>query len=98
MLDKLTYEDFSACLHQRFLIHTTEQEPLETELIEVRPLVALDDEDRRRPFSLIFLGPEETVLRQGTFTVENETMGKLDIFLVTLGPDKKGMRHECVFG
>ncbi len=99
MLDRLTQDDFSKCLHQKFLVHVAEQEPLETELIEVRGLVPPDDDpDRRQPFSLIFLGPAEVRLQQGTFTVENQTLGKLDIFLVTLGPGKEGMRYESIFG
>ena len=99
MLDKLTKDDFSKHLNRRFLIHVHEQDPLETELVEVRGLVAPDDDpDRRQPFSLIFLGPAEVALEQGIFTVENENLGKLDIFLVTLGPDEEGMRHESIFG
>lgn len=98
MLDELTIDDFSKCLNQEFLIQVSGREPLQTELIEVRGLAPPDDDpDRRQPFSLIFLGPEDAPLKQGIFTVENETLGKLGIFLVTLGPDRDGMRHECVF-
>lgn len=98
MLEKLTKDDFAKCLHQAFTIHVEGHGPLETELVEVRGLVPADDEpDRRQPFSLIFLGPEDLVLQQGTFNIENETLGELGLFVVTLGPDKGGrMRHEVV--
>lgn len=100
MLDKLTLDDFSKCLHQKFLIDVVEQEPLETELVEVLGLTPPDDDpDRRQPFSLIFRGPADAQLQQATFKVSNETLGDLELFLVTLGPDKDGgMRHECVIG
>ena len=98
MLDKLTQDDFSKCLHETFTIQVEGHEPLETKLIEVRGLeAAAYDPDLRQPFSLIFLGPEEVTLEQGIFRLENETMGVLDIFLVTNGPDQEGMRHEAVF-
>ncbi len=98
MLDKLTKDDFTKCLNQEFLIHVAEQDPLETELIEVRGLVAAGDEpDRRQPFSLVFRGPKEAQLQQGVFHLENQTLGELDLFLVTIGADEEGLRHEAVF-
>ncbi len=98
-LEKLTKEDFSKCLNQKFLIYVNEQEPVETELIEVRGLTAPDASlDLRQPFSVIFRGPKDVQLQQGTFTVANETLGEIGIFLVTLGPGDEGMRHESVFG
>ena len=49
MLDKLKLEDFSQCLNQGFRIHVEGSEPIATELIEARGLVAPDDDpDRRR--------------------------------------------------
>ncbi len=98
MLDKLTIDDFSKCLNQKFLVHVAEQDPLETELIEVRGMVAADDDsERRQPFSLIFRGPAQAQLQQSVFKIENETLGELELFLVTIGPDDEGLRHEAVF-
>ena len=98
MLDKLTRANFEKCLNQKFLIHVSDQEPLETELIEVRGLVPPDDDpDRRPPFSLIFRGPADATLQQAVFKLENETMGEIEIFLVTVGPDDEGLRHEAIF-
>ena len=98
MLEKLTKDDFAQCLRQTFTIQVEGHSPLETELVEVRGLVApAGDWEHRQPFSLIFLGPEEVALQQGTFSVENETIGRLELFFVTIGPDKEGkMRHEVV--
>ena len=98
MLDKLKKEDFVACLNQTFSIHVEGHDPVETELAEVLGMEPADDEpDRREPFSLIFEGPLEAQLEQGIFTVENENLGRLDLFIVTLGPKKDRMRHEVIF-
>lgn len=97
-LEDLNAADFESCLDQKFTILVEGADPIETQLIEVRGLAPPDeDEDRRPPFSLVFRGPEDQALEQGISTVENETLGKLDLFVVTIGPDGKGMRHEVVF-
>ncbi|MEM7582833.1 MAG: hypothetical protein AAF560_05590 [Acidobacteriota bacterium] len=97
-LEQLTQADFEKCLNQKFLIHVEEQDPLETELVEVRGLPAPpEDTELRKPFSLVFRGPKDIQLQQSTFTVSNETLGKLNVFVVTIGPDDEGMRHETIF-
>ena len=97
-LDQLRADDFSKCLNQTFRIHVEGREPLDTELIEVSGLRAPDDDpDRRQPFSLIFRGPTDVPLQQGIFKIENETVGELELFVVTIGPDDEGLRHEVVF-
>ena len=98
MLQNLRREDFAKCLHQTFRIEVEGREPVETELVEVRGLVKPDDDpDRREPFSLIFEGPMEEALEQSIFRVANETLGELDLFIVTIGPGTDRMRHEVVF-
>lgn len=98
MLAELTIDDFSKCLNQAFRIHAPGREPVATELVEVRGLVPPDDDpDRRQPFSLIFEGPLDAPLEQATYNLENETLGELGVFVVTLGPYKEKMRHEVVF-
>ncbi len=98
-LGDFTASTFSPCLNQRFLVHLEGQDPLETELVDVRDLVPADDDpDRRPPFSLVFRGPGSAALSQSIFRVENETLGTFDLFLVTIGPDKDGrLRHEAIF-
>ena len=52
----------------------------------------------RVPFSLLFLGPEGAGgLPQRTWTLEHAALGRLDIFLVPLGPVQGRMRYEAVF-
>ena len=97
-LEDLQADDFAQCVDQKFLIHVEGSEPLEAQLIEVRGLGASDENlERRSPFSLIFRGPPDLSLEQGIFKVENASLGELDLFIVTIGPDDEGMRHEVIF-
>jgi hypothetical protein len=74
---------------------------VEATLIEVTEFDALSPPDRqqakRTPFSLVFRCGKETPLPQGTYTVEHERMGTLEIFLVPIGPDEGGLCYEAVF-
>ena len=45
--------------------------------------------------SLVFEGPEELMLEQGTFTLLSDT-DVMDLFLVPIGPFGKGMGFEAV--
>ena len=51
----------------------------------------------RRQFSVLFRGPADAVLPQGTYTVVHGDLGELALFLVPLGPDGDGMRYEAAF-
>ena len=48
-------------------------------------------------FSLLFRGPVSPVMQQCTAKLEHEKLGSLELFLVPLGPDEKGMRYQAVF-
>lgn len=54
---------------------------------------------RAHPFSALFHSPAEArrFLPQQTYPMEHETLGRLEVFLVPLGPDAQGMRYEAVF-
>jgi hypothetical protein len=47
-------------------------------------------------FSVMFLGPAESVLPQATYRVEDEGEA-FDIFIVPVGRDERGVRYEAVF-
>ena len=50
----------------------------------------------RQSFSLTFLGPLEPLLPQGIYTLNNEALGSIDLFMVPLGPLEKEQRYEIV--
>ena len=51
----------------------------------------------RAPFRLIFHGPSQPVHPQATLPLDHPQLGRLEIFLVPIGPDAIGMRYEAIF-
>ncbi len=90
MLEKLTSGHFSPYLNQKFLLQSDTGETIETALVEVSDLTS-------RAFSIVFQGPREPVVAQGTYEVSHQEMGPLSLFLVPIGPNENGMRYEAVF-
>ena len=98
MLDKLKSTDFSPYLGQTFHVSFESESLPSVELIEVTELSSERGESgQRRPFSLVFRGPQTPILRQRIYEIEHQEMGALGLFLVPIGPDEKGMRYESVF-
>ena len=95
-------DDFAAHLEEPFAIDLGTDfpglEPLVLTLIKAEPIETSQDlGERRAPFSLVFRGPGEPVLAQRIYALDNETLGRLEIFLVPIGPDHEGTRYEAVF-
>ena len=102
MLETPTLEDFAAHLEEPFAIDLGTDfpglEPLVLTLIKAEPIETSQDlGERRAPFSVVFRGPVEPELAQRIYALDNETLGRLEIFLVPIGPDDEGMRYEAVF-
>lgn len=98
MLESLRLETFEPCRDQIFRLHWPGGEPLPLVLAEVKALAKPGEGWDRQPFSLTFRHPgERRNLPQGTYRLDNEGLGDLELFLVPLGPDKEGMRYEAVF-
>ena len=102
MLDRLTRADFAACLHSKFRIGADGAPPVEVELIEAvglnRRAGPGGPATRREPFALTFRGTRSPWLPQGTYRLEHDQLGALDLFIVPIGPDEHGMRYEAIFG
>ena len=98
MAEMLTEEDFRRHLNTRFDVRVDAERTLPLELEEVRPFPALvhtrGDMER---FSLYFRGPADLLIEQQICRLEHAEMGALDIFLVPVEHDAKGVRYEAVF-
>jgi len=92
---------FSDYVNQSFSITTDSGEQVEAELSQVTVLenrqTAASQEKRRQPFSIIFTGPMQPILPQGTYLLKHEILEPLSLFIVPIGPSEKGMRYEAVF-
>jgi SAM-dependent methyltransferase len=51
----------------------------------------------RSPFRLIFRGPAQPVHPQGTLPLDHPQLGRVEIFLVPIGPHAGGMQYEAIF-
>lgn len=101
MTQQLIHADFAGCLNDHFLVRPDTGPPIEVELIEVSRLECrahpVGQALRRESFSLVFRGPASPWLLQAMHTVEHAQLGRLELFLVPIGPDQHGMRYEAIF-
>lgn len=96
----MTHQDFDQLKNKFFFIRLNEKESLELVLHAVRPYPVKDLENRpneKIPFSLDFHSPGESrYLNQGTYTLRNEEMGEVILFLNPRGVGENGMIYEVV--
>jgi hypothetical protein len=95
MLQDLKPASFSEHLNTPFRL-ALQGGPIDLELYDVK-VHEPHPGPRADPFSVFFRGPRSPVLPQGIYRLEHEKLGTLEIFLVPVGPDGKGMGYEAVF-
>ncbi len=98
-MQELTHiSKFSPLINQEFHI-ALQDETLHFVLTNVSDLgYGTDGDGTRRAFSLLFRHDRtDAYLPQGTYKVQNEKIGDIDLFLVPLGPREDGMYYESVF-
>ena len=101
MQETLTLSAFSDCLGSIFRLPLNDTKVFDLELFEAvglkhgaPPSVTPRE---RGSFSLLFRGPMSPSLPQKIYVLDHETLGKVELFLVPIGPDQAGMRYEAVF-
>lgn len=93
----LTEKEFSQHLNTKFQVKIDGQAPIELELIEVKGYLPQENEQSgMERFSIFFQGPG-TYLPQGTYHLEHQQMGELDVFLVPVAGNQNSYRYEAVF-
>lgn len=99
VLDKLTVDRFKGEIGKTFRLTPESAPAIEVVLIEARDLSLQSSVPgaKRAPFALVFRSPSGPVLPQRIYALENETLGRLDIFLVPIGADKDGVQYEAIF-
>jgi hypothetical protein len=98
MLQDLTESSFSPLLGTTCrLVVADSAPPVELEIAEVS-LAGQVRDGQRTPFSVVFLGPAGRHLPQGIYHLEHEQLGRLDLFLVPIGPEPSGRhRYQAIF-
>jgi hypothetical protein len=97
----VSFDQFSGRVGQTFRIGADGVPGISAELVEATEGAEAGgtgpDGQARQQFALVFRGPLEPALPQATYAVEHDELGRLEIFLVPIGPDGSGMRYEAVF-
>ena len=99
MLDALTADDFAPHIGTAFRVVADEGDARELTLTELTRFPPQLGAPRFESFSLMFSGARgESPLQQRIHALEHPQMGRLELFLVPVGPGPDGIpRYEAVF-
>lgn len=97
MLEKLSANDFEDLAGQAFQLRHENMPDAEARLVQVKPLSDQPGPAGRTPFSLLFACAEPAEPVQAMCHLEHEGLGRLDVFLVPVGRDERGLLLEAVF-
>lgn len=96
MLEKMTRETFASLADKQFRLDS-EDGSIDLRMKEAVDMGTSPGDDRRQPFTVTFEGPADPVLPQSIYTLANEELGTLEIFLVPVASDSTGTDYEAVF-
>jgi hypothetical protein len=94
MLDQLTFDTFAQKLNTQFQVENRAAAIVTMELVEASELPA---SPRYEAFSIVFCGPAEAFLAQGTYRFQHNNIGAFDLFIVPIRQDQHGFYYEVVF-
>jgi hypothetical protein len=95
MLEHLTRDSLSAQLNTKFRLGVEAQKIVELELVEVEAHGDVAGQTGR--FSALFRGPVDHFFPQGTYRMEHEQLGGMELFIVPIRKDNEGIYYEAVF-
>ena len=99
-LYKITRAMFTDNLRTKFTFNLGEVRLTEMTLIEVNnenpPFAKIDGTSSRDCFSLVFRGPRDLPLRQGTYTLEHSKLGTFKLLVVPGDTDRLGTRYGAI--
>jgi hypothetical protein len=103
MLETFNLATFSGRIDESFIVRLDPDLDIELRLVQVHDLGAKFPASQptssdRSPFSLHFRGPLQPILTQRIYPFEHPGLGRFEMFIVPLGPDREGMIYEAVFG
>jgi hypothetical protein len=91
-------ESFSRHLNTQFRVIVESAEPVKLSLVEVAVRKSEPHEQAgMERFSTFFYGPAKFLLPQKTYDLVHPEMGEMQLFLVPIGEEPKGIKYEAVF-
>jgi hypothetical protein len=102
MLERFTIDTFRGQIGEAFRLRPEGVAPFDLVLESVTeiPVSGWRPEEvaeRRKPFSLVLLGPPTFVLPQAIYSFEHDQLGTFEMFIVPIGRDARGVSYEAVF-
>ncbi len=94
MLENLNVQTFAEQLNTKFTIPVSDSDALVLELIKAEDT---GSSPRQEQFSLIFRGPADRAIPQGTYRMEHDNLGQMNLFLVPVAKQEDGMHYQAVF-
>ena len=92
---------FAKLAGSKFAVSVDDKATESLELVAVTPYKKghdPQDETVKIPsFSLLFAGGSTPHLPQRNYAMEHPVLGRLEIFIVPIGPGARGMQYEAVF-
>jgi hypothetical protein len=94
----LVFEDFKDRVGSVFTVAEDGIPAIPMTLDEAKPLPArYAPVGGRAPFSLMFRGADMTILPQKLYRLRHAAMGEVEIFLVPVGKDDRGISYQATF-
>lgn len=94
MADLPQHAAFAEHLNTTFQVCLDDENTIDTKLIEVSDLLLSPRQER---FAIVFRGPNETLLGQGSRRFVHDQLGEFELFLVPISQDDQGANYEAVF-
>lgn len=94
METSLTHAEFTQNANTKFQIPIDEQNSVELELVQVSEVKLFPQQEQ---FAIVFRGPLNAFLGQGTRLFRHEKMGEFELFVVPISKDAQGVYYEAVF-
>ncbi len=88
------FKQFQASLDQQVELAVAGQQ-LSARVVEVKALRKQDEADRQ-PFSVVLVTEQAEPLDQQIFSLQHPDLGRVELFLVPIGPRGEGMAYEAV--
>jgi hypothetical protein len=94
----LTRESFSRHLNTKFSFSLKGLQGVSVKLIEVNDLTPKTmATSGKECFAVVFIGPRNAPLRQETYAVTHESLGKFDMLVVPIASHPEGVYYEAIF-
>jgi uncharacterized protein DUF6916 len=94
MEPSLTHEEFIKHVNSTFEVQIDQNSAVQLELTEISTPKLYPKQEQ---FAIVFRGPLDMFLGQGTRSFTHNQMGQFEIFLVPIRQDEQSFYYEAVF-